>query len=83
MANFFEEDLDMDDIGDDQTPLLSLEQHDEETSFTLSHQEQHQKVTQSKVRELSDYIGDSIHFNQLRHQFTMQGKILQFRKGGM
>ena len=81
MAKYFEEDIPMDDI-DEQTPLISSEQQEyleHETSF--QYPDQHE--TESRVRQLANYLDEHIPFEHLGHRFRVQGKKLQFRKDGI
>ena len=72
----------MDDI-DKRTPLISSEQQEyreQETSFQYPDQ---QESTESKVRQLSNYLDERNPFDHLRDRFRVQGKRLQFSKDGI
>ena len=80
MAKYFE-DIQMDDIDDESTPLISSEQQEyldqQETSF--QHPQQEQEL-QTRVQQLSDYLDEDV---PPSNYFRMQGKVMQFRKDGI
>ena len=80
MAKYFE-DIQMDDLDDESTPLISPEQQEyldqQETRFQRPRQEQ--KI-QNRIQQLSDYLDEDV---PPSNYFRMQGKKLQFRKDGI
>ena len=76
MSNFDEiEEIDLPSMSENQEEYLEQQ----ETSFTNLAKDQ--QTTNTRVRELGNYLGENIPFD-LEHRFRLQGKRLQFRKGG-